>query len=132
MSYYISSKFIKDAAALCGLFKMAKIMRIQKLNTTSSLHKDTKALISFFYYTLLLVIYLHLTGCLLFYFYLKTYEISTDYLSILADLNIFYDNGDGTWNYDVVTSFMNNDDSEMGKSYYTEYFKTKDELLAIK
>ena len=132
MSYYISSNFIKDAAALCGLFKLAKILRIQKLNTTSALHKDTKALISFFYYTLFLVIYLHLTGCLLFYFYLKTYEVSTDYLSILSDLNFFTDNGDGTWNYDVVESFMTNEDSAMGKSYYIEYFKTKAELLAVK
>ena len=57
------------------------------------------------------MVYLHLTGCLLFYFYEITYKKSTNYLSILQDLNIFSLGGeDGkTIQYDVMEGFLNTD-----------------------
>ena len=91
MSLYVSNRNIKDVALLCGLFKVIKITRLQTMNAQSKLHKDNKAIVSFTYYTLVLICYLHLTGCLLFYFYYGTYERSTDCISFLNDLGILTD-----------------------------------------
>ena len=75
-----------------------------------------KASISFAYYALWLFVYLHLTGCLLFYFYLQTYENSTDYLDNMINLNMLTVNEivepDGnvtlTFDYEILEMFRNN------------------------
>ena len=137
-------KSIRDLAQLCGLFKVSKIGRLERLNAQSTIHKDTKGILSLIYYTLLLVIYMHLTGCLIFYVYLATYERSTDFLSIQSSLGLYYLPEDQSisdyrdkneimekYDYSNMEKFLNGTFDSDHIDYYNEVYKTKDEMADI-
>ena len=69
-----------------GLLKLARYFRAQDLIVQSRLRKDVKAEASCLYYFVLLVIYLHVMGCLFFLACLTTYNVSTFKLTYMEEL----------------------------------------------
>lgn len=99
----------------------------------STIHQDYKSFVSFIYYSLLLVIYLHVSGCLLFYYYLATYEISTTKFGILEGLGIWSQADNGEYVYkiaDLVTENPSFTDQTM-IDYYKRVFMSKAELINV-
>ena len=69
-----------------GLLKLARYFRAQDLIVQSRLRKDVKAEASCLYYFVLLVIYLHVMGCLFFLACLTTYKVSTFKIGYMQEL----------------------------------------------
>ena len=68
---------------ILGLLKLSRYFRAESLIIQSRLKTDAKAQATACFYFVLLLIYLHMMGCLFFFFCLKTYEESTTRLGIL-------------------------------------------------
>ena len=75
---------------LLGLLKTLRFLRTQDLIRQSRMKKSEKALMSCGYFFFLLIIYLHVMGCLFFLVCLITYEGSTDRLDHLDELGFRY------------------------------------------
>ena len=71
-----------------GLLKISRYFRAQSLIVQSRLRKDQKSTASCGYYFVLLLIYLHMVGCLFFFFCLQTYNVSSTKIGILEGLNL--------------------------------------------
>ena len=84
------------ALSMLGLLKLSRYFRAHTLIVQSRLQKYQKAWASFGYYFVLLLIYLHMLGCLFFFFCLQTYEVSSTRLGILSGMGMYSTNADGT------------------------------------
>ena len=74
--------------SMLGLLKRSRYFRAQNLIIQSRLQKDSKARANCGFYFVLLLIYLHMLGCLFFFFCLQTYEHSSTRLGIIEELGI--------------------------------------------
>ena len=71
-----------------GLLKISRYFRAQRLIIESRLSSDEKTKASCCFYFVLLLLYLHMIGCLFFYFCLTTYEKSSTRLGIMDGLGL--------------------------------------------
>lgn len=90
------SKGAQTVLNLLGLLKISRYFRAQNLIVQSRLQKATKAQASCGFYFLLLLIYLHVMGCLFFFFCLETYVISDKKVSVIDELGLRIVEADGT------------------------------------
>lgn len=73
---------------ILGLLKLSRYFRAQSLIVESRLQKEQKSLASCGFYFILMLIYLHMIGCMFFFFCLGTYEKSNFRLSIADELGL--------------------------------------------
>ena len=104
---------------ILGLLKLSRYFRAESLIVESRMRTDSKAQSTACFYFVLLLIYLHMMGCLFFFFCLKTYEISTTRLGILGDLGLV-----PVPNQDFVIPYI--------KDFYTEAVAKIDEAVVAK
>lgn len=98
----ISKNFDKTSQVvlqMLGLLKLSRYFRAQGLIIESRLPKDSKAEMNCCFYFVLLLIYLHMVGCLFFFFCLKTYEVSSTRVGIIDDLGYRVVHSNGTEAY---------------------------------
>ena len=67
-----------------GILKLNRLLRLLGLISESNMEKGPKSGLTILYYFGILIIYLHITGCLWFVEIHKTYLISDDYHSYLV------------------------------------------------
>ena len=85
---------------LLGMLKISRYFRAQTLIVQSRITRERKALSSCGFYFVLLLIYLHMMGCLFFFACLKTYTRSSKRISVLDDMGMRTLADDGvTYNY---------------------------------
>ena len=66
-----------------GILKLNRLLRLLGLISESNMDKDRKSFLTIIYYFGILIIYLHITGCLWFVIIHKTYLRSDDYYDYL-------------------------------------------------
>jgi len=86
---------------ILGLLKLSRYFRASTLIVQSRLQKDQKAKMSCGFFFVLLLIYLHMIGCMFFFFCLSTYEVSSTRLGILEGMGARLPNIDGSYNYPI-------------------------------
>lgn len=94
------NKQVQIVLNILGLLKLARFLRAQSLIVESRMQKDEKAQFSCCFYFVLLLIYLHMIGCLFFFFCLQTYEVSSTRLGIIDDLGLRSLGANGSINYE--------------------------------
>ena len=72
-----------DTFSMFGIFKLNRLLRLLSIISGSNLEKGMKSSLSILFYFGLLLIYLHITGCLWFVFIYETYKTSDDYYAYL-------------------------------------------------
>ena len=85
--------------SMIGILKVNRVLRISTLVKESNMDKGSKSMLMMFYYYFLFIIYLHLVGCLWFFFLEKTYEESktnSRYQPWIPPYD-YYDGNDGFW-----------------------------------
>lgn len=85
--------------SILGLLKISRYFRAQGLIVESRLKTDRKAGMSCCFYFVLLIIYLHMMGCLFFLFCLTTYEASSFRLDVIDSIGLRVAQDDGTVSY---------------------------------
>jgi len=105
-----------------GLLKLSRYFRAQGLIVQSRLRKDYKAQASCCYYFVLLLIYLHMMGCLFFLACMTTYEMSSFKLSYLEDLTLVNISTDNNGNVQITSDFSS--------KYVDEYTSAQKEIAA--
>ena len=81
-----------DTFSMFGIFKLNRLLRLLSIISGSNLEKGMKSGLSILFYFGLLLIYLHITGCLWFVFVYETYLISDErhaYLESIGRLDKF-------------------------------------------
>ena len=86
---------------ILGLLKLSRYFRASTLIVQSRFQKDQKAKMSCGFFFVLLLIYLHMIGCMFFFLCLTTYEVSSTRIGILEDMGARQMNVDGTYYYPI-------------------------------
>ena len=75
----ISNKLLQPL----GILKLNRLLRLLGIISESNMEKGPKSMLSIIYYFAILIIYLHITGCLWYVIIYSTYETSDDYFDYL-------------------------------------------------
>lgn len=84
---------------MIGILKVNRVLRISTLVSQSNLDKGSKIMMMMLYYYMLFIIYLHLVGCMWFFFIEQTYLESKEnsrYQPWVPPYD-YYDSGDPFW-----------------------------------
>lgn len=92
---------VSPILAMIGILKVNRVLRISTLVKESNMDKGNKSMLMMLYYYFLFIIYLHLVGCLWFFFIEKTYIESQEnsrYQPWIPPYD-YYDGKDNFWDH---------------------------------